>query len=91
MSTVIDRQPGESPLLLQEGKEAVRCAQNVVDRGWGETVVVGRIEPRIDIVQGGMREVSIDPGLACHRQEHAEGFDDADGGLDRRRSIMACP
>ena len=65
MSTAIDRQPGESPLLLQDGSEAVQGVQNVVDRRWGETVVVGRIEPRLDIVQGGRREVSLALRLAC--------------------------
>jgi hypothetical protein len=50
MSTPIDRQPSEIALFLQEGKEAVQGIQDIIERRGGQAMVMGSIEPGIDIV-----------------------------------------
>ena len=63
--------------------------QDVVDGGGGETVVVGHVKPRINVVHRGLRDVPTDPRLLCRGQAHAEGLERAERGLDRLGGIMA--
>jgi hypothetical protein len=88
MATPIDRQLSEISPLLQENKEAVQGIQDVVERGGGQSFVVGGVEPRIDIVWGGACEVPTNPSLLGRRQEHTECLEHANGGLERLGGIM---
>jgi hypothetical protein len=54
VSTAIDRRSGELSLLLQEGKEAMQAVQDIIERGGSQTVVMGGVEPGIDIFRRGL-------------------------------------
>ena len=79
----------ECPLSLQEGNGAMQGVQDVVASEEGETLVVSQVQPHINVVRPGLRDVPKDPRLVCRRPAHAEALERVECGVDRLGGIMA--
>jgi len=79
---------GDQPPLMQEAKEAVHDAQEVIDRRGCEALAVGGEEPRLYIGGPGGRQILIETRLPCRGEQHAKAFNRVEGAFDRCRRLL---
>jgi hypothetical protein len=88
MPAPMNRLLGDQPPLVQEAKEAVHDAQEVIDGRGGQALAVGGEEPRLHIGGSGGRQILIEARLPCRREQHAKAFERVEGALDCRGRIL---
>jgi len=88
MPAPMNRLLGDQPPLMQEAKETVRDAQEVIDRRGCEALAVGGEEPRLHIGGPGGRQILIETRLPGRGEQHAKAFQRVEGAFDCCRRIL---
>jgi hypothetical protein len=78
------------PVLLQERKKAVQRAEDRVDGPWRQALVVGGVEPSVDILRAQLRQIVGEVPLQGGRDMPVETVERIEGRLHGRGGIMPC-
>jgi hypothetical protein len=85
-----DRGAGEVPVLLQERTAAVSRAQHRVDGRWRQALVMGGVEPAVDILRAQVRQLVGEAPLQGGREMPGETLARIEGRLPGGGGIMPC-